>query len=92
MNMSKELKLLEALCEGLGFEVEEIEEQKIPSGQIIVTQGYKVKNKEYVSLPIHGEEWAVIVKFIISHKDDIENDINDYGDLMPVLDFFNRNC
>ena len=91
--MSRELKLLTALCESLGFEIEEIEEQKIPSGQIIVTQGYNLKTKKYksVELPVHGDEWSSIVGFILSHKDDIENGINDYGDLMPVLEFFNRN-
>jgi len=34
--------------------------------------------------------WCAIVQYITSHSDDIENSIDDFGDLMPVWEFFNR--
>lgn len=36
--------------------------------------------------------WSAIVEYVLDHKDDIENGINDFETLKPVLDFFNRNC
>ena len=44
-----------------------------------------------VKLDVNGKVWDSIVSFILSHRDDIESGINDYGDLKPVWDFFNRN-
>ena len=41
--MSKELLLLEALCEKLGFEVEFEEMQVIPSGQVLKPARYILK-------------------------------------------------
>ena len=41
--MSKELLLLEALCEKLGFEVEFEEAMEIPSGQIGIPARYILK-------------------------------------------------
>jgi len=35
--------------------------------------------------------WGAIVEYVTSHSSDIENSINDFGELKPVLDFFNRN-
>lgn len=43
--MTNEMKLLMALCDALGFEVEEIYESRIPSGQIIVAHDYKLTKK-----------------------------------------------
>lgn len=44
-----------------------------------------------VKLDVNGKVWDSIVSFVLTHRDDIENNINDYGDLKPVWDFFNRN-
>ena len=44
--MSKELLLLEALCEKLGFEVEFEEMQVIPSGQVLKPARYILKSKQ----------------------------------------------
>jgi len=43
-------KLLRAFIEASGYEVEEIFEQKIPSGQIIVPHDYKVTKKENIDI------------------------------------------
>ena len=43
--MTNEMKLLMALCDALGFEVEETAEQKIPSGQILIPHDYKLTKK-----------------------------------------------
>ena len=43
--MTNEMKLITALCDALGFEVEEIYESRIPSGQIIVAHDYKLTKK-----------------------------------------------
>jgi len=43
--MTNELKLIMALCDALGFEVEEIFEQKIPSGQILIPHNYKLTKR-----------------------------------------------
>lgn len=40
----------------------------------------------------NSPEWSAIVQYVLGHKDDIESSINDFGELKPVLDFFNRNC
>ena len=90
--MTNEMKLLTALCDALGFDVEEVQEQSIPSGKVLIPHEYKLtKRGEVVTLPVEGDFWGSIVKYIVSHADDIESEINDYGDLKPVLDYFNRN-
>jgi len=43
---SKELLLLEALCEELGFSVDFEAEQSIPSGQILVPAKYTLTRKK----------------------------------------------
>jgi hypothetical protein len=43
--MSNEMKLLTAFIEASGYDIEEIYEQQIPSGQIIVAHDYKVTKK-----------------------------------------------
>ena len=43
--MTNKMKLLMALCDALGFDVEETAEQKIPSGQILIPHDYKITKK-----------------------------------------------
>ena len=43
-----------------------------------------------VTLPVLGDVWGAMVKYVLAHSSDIEADINDYGDLQPVLDYFKR--
>jgi hypothetical protein len=45
----------------------------------------------YVKFGVNSEEWGAIVKYVADHADDIENEINDYKTLKPILKFFNRN-
>lgn len=35
--------------------------------------------------------WSAIVEYTLNHQDDIKEDINDFGTLEPVIEFFNRN-
>jgi hypothetical protein len=50
--MSNEMKLLMAFIEASGYDIKEIYEQQIPSGQIIVAHDYKVtKKREPVICP-----------------------------------------
>lgn len=49
-----------------------------------------IPSEPYVALPIDGHVWAAIVDYTLAHKDDIENDINDFGYLRPVLEYFYR--
>ena len=44
--MTNEMKLLRAFIEASGYEIEEICESRIPSGQIIVAHDYKVTKKQ----------------------------------------------
>ena len=94
MRDSKELLLLEALCESLGFNIEFDEGQVIPSGQILVPAKYTLTDikEAFVNIPLKGEVWGSMVNYILAHQFDIEGDINDFGSLKPVLDFFSRNC
>ena len=48
-------------------------------------------NSGQVQLPVNGEVWSAITDYIISHESDIEAYVNDFGDLKPVWDYFNRN-
>jgi len=43
---------------------------------------------EAVELVIQSME--PVLKWVIAHEDDIENDINDFGELKPVLDILKR--
>jgi hypothetical protein len=47
---------------------------------------------DIVTMSVDSPEWAAIVEYVLNHKDDIENGVNDFGDLQPMLDYFNRNC
>jgi hypothetical protein len=44
--MTNEMKLLTALCDALGFDVEEVQEQSIPSGQVLIPHEYKLTKKD----------------------------------------------
>lgn len=127
-------KLLRALIDALGFDVEKIithnetpitkqmGELKIFQGRSnsngddgLVTVGnhgpykrgddecyyldggtdidYKVtKKKPQVCFDVDSPEWNAIVTFVLNQADDIEHGIEGYGDLKPMLDYFNRNC
>lgn len=89
--MSKELLLLEELCKGLGFSVEFEDEQSIPGGQVLKPAKYNLTARTSVILPVDGDVWTSIVGYVLAHKDDIDHSINDFGDLMPVLNYFHRN-
>lgn len=39
----------------------------------------------------NSPEWRAIVDYVLGHEDDINDDINDFGTLKPVLDHLNRN-
>jgi hypothetical protein len=52
--MTNEMKLLTALCDALGFDVEEVQEQSIPSGQVLIPHEYKLTKKE---VEINDEFW-----------------------------------
>ncbi len=127
-------KLLRALIDGLGYEIEEkvISQDSIdalvslkPLGAVMFTReiDYKVTKKEssndfdeetqsllesgrilrgYMKKPTeqdksmrelisHSEAWSAICGYVLFHKEDVEIGINDFGDLKPVLEFFNRN-
>lgn len=54
---------------------------------------YKVtKKKPQVCFDVDSPEWNAIVTFVLNQADDIEHGIEGYGDLKPMLDYFNRNC
>jgi len=100
------MKLLLALCDALGFEVEDIEDLipdrncggfrngKAFQGRYEIVD-YKLTKKEpvscFVPIEVQSDEWGAITQYVTAHVDDIKNNINDYGDLMPVWEFFNRN-
>jgi hypothetical protein len=47
---------------------------------------------DYIPMPVNSKEWGGIVSFILSHREEIINDINDFGVLGAALDFMERNC
>lgn len=54
---------------------------------------YEVTNKiAFVPITVKSDEWGCIVKYVTSHMDDINADINDFGELKPLVKFMNRNC
>ena len=48
-------------------------------------------NSGQVQLPVNGEVWSAIVAYVTYHEEDINLGIDDYGELKPVWDHFNRN-
>lgn len=89
--MTDTMKLLRAFIEASGFDVEEIQEQKIPSGQILTPHDYKVTKKPHqVCFDVNSPEWSSVVLYIIGHRHEIEIKENDFGTLAPMLDCFDR--
>ncbi len=43
-------------------------------------------------IAIPWEVWGCIASYMANHSDDIENNINDFGELKLILDYANRNC
>jgi len=91
-------KIIRAWLKCEGYEIEEIFEQKIPSGQILIPHDYKVIKKQegeeaysMAELIAHSDAWNAICDYVLAHKEDIESGINDFETLKPVWDFFNRN-
>lgn len=41
-------------------------------------------------IPIQNNVFSAISNYVIAHQEDIEAEINDFGDLKIVLDWFNR--
>jgi len=99
-------KLLRAFIEASGYTIEEIKattKQKFSFIKAaftdrynqqgpITTIDYKVtKKKSQVSFDVDSPEWSAIVIFVSNEADNIEQSIDGYGDLKPMLDYFNRN-
>jgi hypothetical protein len=63
--MTNEMKLLTALCDALGFDVEEVQEQSIPSGQVLIPHGYKL-TKRVIDAEI---EWGKSVGILDGNGD-----------------------
>lgn len=54
---------------------------------------YKVTKKEaQVCFDVDSPEWKCIVDYVLGARFEIEIKENNFGDLQPMLDFFNRNC
>ena len=94
-------KLLRAFIEASGFEVKEVSREVTSRGcgsggfwhkEELVVDDYRVTKKSpYVPITAQSKEWACVVGYLLAHDTDIETGVNDYGDLKPMLDFFNRN-
>ena len=94
MKESKEMLLIEALCDKLGFDIEFEEGRSIPSGQILIPSKYVLTEsvRAGTHTPIENDVFGVMVEYILAHQSDIENSVNDFGNLKPVLEYFSRNC
>jgi len=101
--MNDTIKLLTAIAEAQGLVVEVVTPKasdlawnfgKASGGDVTpLTADYKVTYKNpdpMVPLPIHSDAWSCLVDFLLAHRDDIINDINDYGGLGSMLDFIER--
>jgi len=42
-----------------------------------------------ISFDVDSPEWSCIVNYILNAKEDIELGINNFGELKPMLDYFN---
>lgn len=94
--MNNTEKKLDALIDALGFDVEHsrIEcgaEDKYIDALLFGSyykSDYKLTKREgCVPIEVQSKEWGCIVNFVLSHREDIRNDINDYGGLGVILDF-----
>ena len=97
-NRRMEMKLLRAFIDASGFDVKEVvreaAEGQEPDFFILDDDycvDYKVTSKEcLVPLPAQSKAWGCVVDFVLSHREDIINDVNDYGGLGSILDFMER--
>jgi len=55
----------------------------------VIGENSVFKMSELIS---HADVWSAITTYVLAHRSDIELDINDFGTLKPVSDFFNRSC
>lgn len=61
-------------------------------GNLIKELKHKVKIIDpMLELTIQDDAWSALVSFVLAHKEHIEDNENDFGELMPVLEFFSRN-
>lgn len=100
-NTEKLEKLLRAFIEVSGFDIKEtIKEGPSISkrdsigvfDEFYIIIDYKLTKKEpYVPITAVSKEWDCICSYVLSHRNDILTNINDYGDLLPMLEFFSRN-
>lgn len=91
-------KLLRAFIKAQGYEIEQTGGR---TGNVASPVDYKVTNKgptqqqkdsfSMSELIAHSDAWNAICDYVLFHKEDIESGINDFGDLKPVWNFFNRN-
>ena len=99
--MNNTEKLLRAFIEVSGFDIEEtIKEGPSISkrdsigvfDEFYITTDYKLtKKKAQVCFDVDSPEWGCIVEYVTIHEVDIETETDDYGDLKPMLEYFNRN-
>jgi len=87
-------KLLRAFISASGFEIEETETTATETIKGVLwgtkTIDYKVtKKKPQACFDVDSPEWSCIVDFTLNQADNIEHDIEGYGDLKPMLDYFN---
>ena len=59
---------------------------------IIGYKGSSLVRRYNGDIAIPWEVWGCIASYMANHSDDIENDINDFGELKLLLDYANRNC
>ena len=45
-----------------------------------------------VPLSANSDEWKRLVSYIMNHSGDIKAGTNDFGELLPMWEFVNRNC
>jgi len=87
-------QLLKSLCEALGFEVVETTNRvDLGNGSQYFTHqtSYKLERKKEDWIPVDKEVFGILVNYIISHQEDIEAEVDDFGSLKPIWDWFNRN-
>lgn len=59
--------------------------------EYIKAQIDNIQENKGIRLDVNGDVWGAIVSFVTAHQDDIENGENDFGELLPVCEYFNRN-
>lgn len=86
-------KLLRAFIDASGYDIEEVRatvhKDNMTSGDYKVT---KRPQSPFPWMDTGSTAWTAIVRFCTDERDNIESKVDGYGDLQPVLDFFDRNC